>query len=254
MAGDWRGKHVWIVGASTGIGAALAEELARRGAILTLSARSADKLQAVLAQLSGGGHQAAPLDITDPQSIATAVAQIAAGQKRIDVVVLNAGAYAPMRAWAIDRDSAELQISTNLTGTVDCLAAILPTLLAQGAGHIAIVASVAGYRGLPQALIYGATKAALINLAETLHLDLGPRGIKVQVINPGFVATPLTAGNDFKMPALISAEAAARAMADGMLTDRFEIHFPKRFTRVLKLLRLLPYGLYFRLIRRITGR
>ena len=253
MAGNWRGKRVWIVGASSGIGAALARELAGRGATLALSARNIAALSEIAAALNGQGHEMAPLDMTDPVSVTAALTRLTEGGKRIDVAVLNAGAYAPMRAFAIDRQAAEVQIRTNLTGTVDCLAAIIPHFLARGSGHIAVVASVAGYRGLPQSLVYGATKAALINMAETMYLDLGPRGIKVQIVNPGFVATPLTAGNRFKMPALISPQQAAIAIADGMESSRFEIHFPKRFTRVLKLLRLLPYGLYFPLIRRITG-
>lgn len=253
MADYWQGKRVWIVGASSGIGAALARELAGRGALLALSARNVEGLREVAGDLAGSGHELAPLDMTDPASIEAAVGQLTEGGKRIDVAVLNAGTYTPMRAFAIDRVAADLQIRTNLSGTIDCVAAIVPKFLDWHAGQIAVVASVAGYSGLPAALVYGATKAALINLAETMRLDLGPRGIKVQLINPGFIATPLTAGNQFKMPALISVEAAARFIADGLQGDRFEIHFPKRFTRILKLLRVLPYRLYFPLIRRITG-
>jgi short-subunit dehydrogenase len=126
-------------------------------------------------------------------------------------------------------------------------------LLKQGAGGVAICSSVAGYRGLPTSLVYGATKAALINLAETLYMDLSPRGIGVWIVNPGFVKTPLTDRNEFRMPALISADEAAQHIIDGLASGRFEIHFPKRFTRWLKLFRLLPYGIYFRLIRRVTG-
>jgi short-subunit dehydrogenase len=129
----------------------------------------------------------------------------------------------------------------------------LPQMLRQGNGGIAICSSVAGYRGLPTSLVYGATKAALINLAETLYMDLAPRGIGVWIVNPGFVKTPLTDRNEFTMPALISAEEAASQIIAGLASGRFEIHFPKRFTRWLKLFRLLPYGLYFRLVRRLTG-
>jgi len=126
-------------------------------------------------------------------------------------------------------------------------------LLAQNSGGIGIVASVAGYSGLPQALIYGPTKAALINLCESLYLDLRPRGINVYLINPGFVATPLTAGNDFAMPALISAAEAANHLIHGIERGEFHIHFPKRFTNCLRLLRLLPYRWYFWLIHKVTG-
>jgi short-subunit dehydrogenase len=129
----------------------------------------------------------------------------------------------------------------------------VPTLLGQGNGAIGIVSSVAGYRGLPKALIYGASKAALINFAETLYLDLHPRGLGVYLINPGFVRTPLTARNDFRMPHLIDADQAAREIVAGIEHGDFEIHFPKAFTRQLKLLRLLPYRLYFAAVRRATG-
>jgi len=134
---------------------------------------------------------------------------------------------------------------------------VVPALLqSAGAGrtpHLSLVASVAGYRGLPRAMAYGPSKAALINFAETLYLDLAPRGVSVFLINPGFVATPLTARNDFEMPALISAEEAARRIIDGFASGRFEIHFPRRFTGVLKMLRMLPDRLYFHLISRRTG-
>jgi len=130
---------------------------------------------------------------------------------------------------------------------------VLPMLLSQRSGGIAIVSSVAGYSGLPKALVYGPTKAALINLAESLYMDLSPAGIDVYLVNPGFVKTPLTAENDFTMPALISAQAAAQATLAGIEAGRFEIHYPRRFTGMLKFARLLPYRLYFAAVRRMTG-
>ena len=142
-------------------------------------------------------------------------------------------------------------------GALHVLSGVLPAMLEAAqrgqAGHLSLISSVAGFRGLPKSLAYGPTKAALINLAETLYLDLHDLGIGVSVINPGFVATPLTAGNDFTMPALISPEVAAEAILQGWERGEFDIHFPKRFTRVMKLLRLLPYRLYFPAIRRFTG-
>ena len=129
----------------------------------------------------------------------------------------------------------------------------MPCLRRQAGGALAIVSSVAGYRGLPKALIYGPTKAALNNLAESLYLDLHPQGIGVALVCPGFVETPLTAGNDFDMPALISAEQAAGMMLEGLARGRFEVHFPRRFTGVLKLMRCLPYRLYFAIVARTTG-
>ncbi|MGZ5049072.1 MAG: SDR family NAD(P)-dependent oxidoreductase [Usitatibacter sp.] len=144
-------------------------------------------------------------------------------------------------------------VETNLMGFFNVLGAAVPTLLKQGEGNIVLVSSVAGYRGLPKSLVYGPTKAAIINLGETLYLDLRPKGIGVCVVNPGFVKTPLTAQNDFKMPALISPEEAAAEILAGLERGEFEIHFPRRFTRVLRMLRLLPYSLYFPAIRRLTG-
>ncbi len=225
---DWRERRVWIIGASSGIGAALARELRARGAKLALSARSIDG--ALLAR-----------------------DEILAEWGGIDLVLVVAGTYQKMRADDFDLTAAKQLVETNLNGTLNCLDAVLPTLLAQGHGGIGIVASVAGLSGLPQALIYGPTKAALINLCESLYLDLHARGISVYLINPGFVATPLTAKNDFSMPALISAETAAHEIVRGIERGEFHIHFPRRFTNWLRVLRLLPYRLYFWLIHKVTG-
>ncbi len=247
---DWQGRRVWIIGGSTGIGAALAQRLHAGGARLALSARGAEKLEAVAA--SCGDAIVLPLDVRDAGAVAAAAQRLVRDWRGIDLAVLNAGSYTPVRAWELDPDSARHMIDTNLIGVINGVAAVLPSMLARGQGAIAVVASVAGYHGLPNALVYGATKAALINFCETLHLDLAPRGIDVFLINPGFVETPLTAQNRFRMPALISADEAARHIADGFEAGRFEIHFPKRFTRWLKLLAMLPYGLSFRAIRRMT--
>ncbi len=250
---SWAGKRVWIVGASSGIGAALARELAGRGARLAVSARSEDALRTLCAQLLGSGHRALRLDIADMAALRAAVDTLDSDWGGVDAVVFGAAAYEPMRAFAIDAEAGRRLLRINVEGTFNCIAASVPLLLRAGRGQIVVMASVAGYRGLPQALVYGASKAALINMTETLRLDLADRGIKVQLVNPGFVRTPLTAKNDFPMPAIVEPEQAARCIADGMESDRFEIHFPMRFTLVLKALRLLPYRLYFPLIRRITG-
>jgi NAD(P)-dependent dehydrogenase (short-subunit alcohol dehydrogenase family) len=253
----WRDRRVWIVGASTGIGAALAERWGTAGARLALSARSGDKL-AALAQginAAGGAAMVLPLDVRSPDALQVAHAAIVERWGGIDLVVLNAGTYAPMRADAFDLGSMNEHFAVNYQGVVNALAAVIPGLLLRAAQQpaIAIVSSVAGYRGLPEALAYGPSKAALINLAETLYLDLSKKGIGVFLIDPGFVDTPLTSQNKFKMPALISAQEAARQIELGMALGEFEIHFPKRFTRVMRMLRLLPYGAYFRLVRRMTG-
>lgn len=244
---DWRERRVWLVGASTGIGAALARLLASQGARLAVSARSVDKLQA----LEIADAVLLPCDVTAVDSLAAARQVLQEAWGGIDLVVYLAGDYVPMRADEFDLVRAEQLIDVNFNGALRLLATVLPDL--RPGGGIAFVASVAGYRGLPKALCYGPGKAALIHLAECLYLDLAPRGIGVWVINPGFVQTRLTAQNDFSMPALQTPEQAALAVLDGFRTGHFEIHFPKRFTRLLKLLSLLPYRWYFPLIRRITG-
>jgi short-subunit dehydrogenase len=244
---DWQGKRVWLVGASSGIGAALAQELARRGARVALSARNAEKLHA----LNIAEALILPCDATDVASLATARDQLLLAWWGVDLVIYLAGDYQPMRADDFDLARAEKIIEVNFLAAMRLTASVLPDLKA--GGGIAFVASVAGYRGLPNALAYGPGKAALIHFAEVLHLDLAPKNIGVWVINPGFVATQLTAQNDFAMPALMTPEAAAIATVDGLKSGKFEIHFPKRFTRFMKFMALLPYRLYFPFIRRTTG-
>ena len=247
---DWRGQRVWLVGASTGIGRALAEHLHGLGAQLIVSARQQAALQDFVQQHPGS--QALALDVTDAAAVRAATETALAGGP-LDLVCYCAGYYKPMRATALDLPELLRHHEVNTVGALYLLDAVLPSLLARGRGHLSLVSSVAGYRGLPQSLAYGPTKAALISLAETLYLDLQPHGLGVSVINPGFVETPLTANNDFHMPALISPAQAAQAIVQGWSRGEFEIHFPKRFTRVLRLLRLLPYRLYFAAVRRATG-
>ena len=248
---SWVGKRVWIIGASTGIGAACASLLLEQGASVALSARH----QARLEQLCAGQPLALamPLDITQPAQVQAVCGALQQQWSRIDLVLVVAGGYTAMRADDFDLAQAQSLMDLNVGGVFACLAPVLPLLLAQGAGGIGIVASVAGYGGLPKALVYGASKAALINLTESLYLDLHPRGIDVYQINPGFVDTPLTAGNDFKMPALMTAHDAAAAMLRGIERGQFHIHFPKRFTNSMRLARLLPYRAYFWLINKVTG-
>jgi len=246
---DWRGQRVWLIGASSGIGEATAKLLMQRGARLALTSRSLDALTA----LADGNAHVARADVTDHASLRAAFESICATLGGIDVVIINAGTHQPVRAWELDAAAAEKLVQVNLVGAMNVSALLAPYFAQSGGGRLAITASVAGYGGLPTGLVYGATKAALINFAETLYLDLAPRGVAVHLINPGFVKTPLTDLNDFKMPALIGAEEAAREILAGIERGSFEIHFPKRFTRVLKLLNLLPYRLYFPLVHRITG-
>ncbi|MCM2289487.1 MAG: SDR family NAD(P)-dependent oxidoreductase [Sulfuritalea sp.] len=247
---DWEGQRVWIIGASSGIGAALATALLQRGAHVAVSARRTEALQAVVA--GQGEARVLAFDLNDRAAFARAADNLFAVWGGIDLVVFSAGAYAPMRAWQLDVEGIDRLLDINLRAPMAATACLIPQLLKQGGGVLAFVSSVAGYRGLPKAAAYGPTKAALINFAETLYLDLAPRGLSVYLINPGFVATPMTAANDFEMPALISPQQAAEEIIAGFASGRFEIHFPRRFTAWLKLLRLLPYRLYFALVRRFT--
>lgn len=194
-----------------------------------------------------------PCDAADDANLQAAWEGLQVAWGGVDVAIYVAGDYVPMRAWGLDVVAARRMIGVNFSGAVNFASCVVPQLLRQGQGQIGFVASVAGYRGLPKSLIYGPTKAALINFAEALYLDLAPQGIGVRVINPGFVATPLTAQNDFAMPALLTPERAAEETIAGFAGGAFEIHFPKRFTWVMKLLAHLPYRLYFPLIKRLTG-
>jgi short-subunit dehydrogenase len=247
---DWSGRRAWVVGASTGIGAALASALHAAGARVTVSARQQSALTAFTDQHAGAA--AVPLDVTDAAAVRVAAQALLQGGA-LDLVVYCAGHYQALRAdaWSLDEMLRHQQV--NYVGALHVLDAVLPALLAQGAGHLSLLGSVAGYRGLPKGLAYGPTKAALINLAETLYLDLREHGIGVSLVNPGFVRTPLTAQNDFRMPALMTPEAAATEILRGWARGEFEIHFPRRFTLAMKLLRLLPFGIYQALVRRATG-
>jgi NADP-dependent 3-hydroxy acid dehydrogenase YdfG len=248
---DWRGMRVWVLGASTGIGAATAKHLLSLGARVALSARN----EAALQQLTAGSGQVLilPLDVTDRTQLLQARDRLLAEWQGIDLVLMVAGVYHEMRADAMDIDAIEQMLDVNLRSVFHVLDAVLPTLITQGSGGIGLVSSVAGFGGLPRALGYGPTKAALINLAETLYLDLHAKGLGVYLINPGFVDTPATKQNDFEMPALISAQEAAEQIVLGMERGEFHIHFPRRFTNWLRFAQLLPYRAYFWLIHKVTG-
>jgi NAD(P)-dependent dehydrogenase (short-subunit alcohol dehydrogenase family) len=247
---DWRGRSVWLVGASSGIGLACAQALHAAGAKVCVSARQAELLQAFVD--THPGALALPLDVTDATSVRQATQQLQA-QHGIDTVIYCAGYYNAQSAAAYDLHSMQTHMAVNYSGALWLLDQVLPLLLAQGHGHVSLVSSVAGFRGLPKSLAYGPSKAALTHLGEVLYLDLKPHGIGVSVVHPGFVATPLTAQNTFHMPALISPEQAAKDMLQGWRDGLFDIHFPKRFTWFLKLLRILPYRWYFPLVRQFTA-
>ena len=249
---EWRGRIVWLVGASTGIGRATADLLHAQGATVIVSARNAQALESFVAAHPGG--EALPLDVVAPGALRQAVDKIVARHGRIDLVAYCAGTYRAMLATDFDLDAALQHLQVNYEGALRLLDAVLAQLRQQAAAgqgaHVSLMASVAGYRGLPKALAYGPTKAALINLAETLFLDLSAQGLGVSVVNPGFVRTPLTDQNNFHMPALITAAQAAKEVVSGWESGQFEIHFPKRFTFWMKALRAMNDSLYFMLVRR----
>lgn len=249
---DYTGKNFWIIGASSGIGEALAHELSARGARLALSARREDALKALAARL-GNQHIPLTLDVTRPADIINAAAGVKAAFGRIDGVIVLSAIYAPSSIADMTPESAAEIVNVNLTGALNCAYALLPILRAQKGGLIALCGSVAGYRGLPNAQPYGATKAAIINFAETMRLEEARNGIDVRVINPGFVRTPMTDKNDFDMPMIIKPEEAARSLADQLAGKAFEIHFPKKFTLIMKVLRILPQAAYFWLLSHIKA-
>lgn len=244
-------RRIWMTGASSGIGHAAALELARRGHEVVVSARSEDKLRSLAAEAEGTIHPM-PLDVTDGAAVRQVVERIERERGEIDVAVLAAGTHQPVAAADFTAEGLRKVVEINLMGVANCLEPVMAAMIRRRRGRIAIVSSVAGYRGLPTSAYYGATKAALINMAESLRFDLVKRGVHLQLVDPGFVRTPLTDKNEFSMPFLMEPDDAARRLADGLESDRFEVTFPKRFTWILKALRCLPYALYFPVISRAT--
>ncbi|MGM0560421.1 MAG: SDR family NAD(P)-dependent oxidoreductase [Pseudomonadota bacterium] len=252
-------KCAWITGASSGLGRELALQMARDGWSVAVSARSAEKLDSLVAEAAGAGGRVAayPLDVTDADAVGRTVARIESELGSIDQAVLNAGTHQPTPVHEFKASDFRKLVDLNLMGTINCLEGLIGRFRERRAGRIAVVASVAGYTGLPQASAYGMTKAGLINLCEALRVELQPDDVTLQVVNPGFVRTPLTDRNDFPMPFLMEVEDAARALYRGLSRDSFEITFPRRFTWMMKLLRILPYSLKLavtaRMLRRQEG-
>jgi short-subunit dehydrogenase len=247
ITGNYKNEVIWIIGASSGIGAALAKELAARGAMLALSARRKEAL-ATLKESLGAEHKMFALDVADAELVMRTAQAIRAAFGRIDRVIFLAAAYTPMKLDALDLAVTKQMIDVNLLGTFHVIHAVLPVFKDQARGQIVLCGSVAGYTGLPGGQPYSATKAGVINIAESLQAEL-PKAVDVKLVNPGFVRTELTDKNHFNMPMIISADRAATYIADGLTKTAFEVHFPKRFTLWLKLLRLLPYGLALRITR-----
>lgn len=249
---DFTHQRVWVIGASSGIGEACARALLKRGAKLALSSRRIDRLEAIAQSADPSRSLVVPVDVIDPSSIARAYQTIKTQWGGIDLLLFVSGIYIPLRADDFNMKDAQKTVDSNILGPMRAVATVLPDMLQVGHGHLAIVGSVAGYSGLPKALAYGPTKAAMINFCETLFYDLQPKGIGVHMISPGFVATEATAKNDFEMPALISAEEAANEILEGIGRGEFDIHFPKRFSGFLKFLRILPYPIYFWIVRKFV--
>jgi short-subunit dehydrogenase len=242
------GTRFWLVGASEGIGKAVATALAERGARVAVSARNDERL----AELKQLDHRIVTVvaDVTDYASLATAYQQVKDAFVEVDVVMFNAGIYTPQLASVASLDVALATMNTNINGMLRLWDVVRSDMLARAAGRLIIVSSVAAYRGLPKSYAYGASKAALTNLSETLAIELAPSNITVQLVSPGFVDTRLTQKNTFAMPMIITPEKAASYIVRGIESDAAEIHFPKRFSVLMKILRILPTRLFFFIARR----
>ncbi len=234
----------WIIGGGSGIGAAVARLLAERGWTVAISGRRQEKLEAVAA-----GHAAIrpyPLDVTDDGAVHAVTERIANELGRIDLFVFGAADWQPGVVGNYDFEPFFKLVNTNYLGVIRMATPVLTQMRRQGGGHFAVIASVAGYFGLPRSAAYSSTKAGLINLLETMRTELAPENIKVRMIAPGFVKSELTARNDFPMPFLLETEEAARRIVDGLTqSDRFEIAFPKRMVWLMKTVRWLPYPVFF---------
>jgi NAD(P)-dependent dehydrogenase (short-subunit alcohol dehydrogenase family) len=245
-------RLAWVTGASSGLGRALVLRLAAEGWRVVVSARREEELRDLAGEAAGEIH-VYPLDVTDRAACAETIAAIVRDCGPIDLAVLNAGTYEPDGIGDFSAEQLARTVGLNLLGAGNCLAPLLTHYRERGKGHVALVASLSGYRGLPRAASYGASKAGLINLAESLRTQAAGFNIKVQVINPGFVKTPLTDRNEHPMPFLMEVDDAAAALYRGLMHGGFEITFPRRFAAFLKLARVLPYGSYFPLVSRVTG-
>lgn len=241
MKRDWTGKKYWLVGASEGLGAALANALSRAGAEIIVSARNGDKLADVVAGLPATGR-AVVMDIQDDDSVAKAAADVG----EVDGVVLIAGAYWPMSARKWDGNKAVTMADVNFTGFLRVLGHVMPGMVDRDSGHVVVTSSLTGFRGLPGSIGYTASKAATMSLAECMYADLRKTGIDVQVVNPGFIRTGMTDKNTFNMPFIMEPEDAAREMFEHMNSDSFKKSFPFAFGSFFRLAQFFPDWLYYR--------
>lgn len=246
-------RVAWVTGASRGIGYAVARLLAAEGWVVAVSARDRADLEALADDCADvpGDIRPFPLDVTDASAAERVVSDIEAELGDIALAILNAGTHEPVDGRALSIAPFRRLMEINYMGTVNCLAPVVERCVACGSGRIAVVASLAGYRGLPTASAYGASKAALINMCEALRPELEEAGVTLSVVTPGFVRTPLTDKNPFPMPFLMDVEPAARRIVRGVAGQRFEITFPRRFAFLMKLFRIVPYRMFFALTRRI---
>tara|TARA_B100000989_G_scaffold262263_1_gene213667 strand:- start:3394 stop:4155 length:762 start_codon:yes stop_codon:yes gene_type:complete len=246
-------KIIWITGGGSGIGSELAKIFANNGHKVIISGRDKIKLIKV-SNIEPDLIKPFKIDISSEQECKNVINQIYNKMDMIDIVILNAAAYNPGHIDFNDMKKIKTVVDTNLIGQMNCLKFILPRMKEKKSGHIVFVSSPAGFRGLPNAGIYGVTKSALTFLSESLYIELKKFDIKVQVIHPGFVKTPMTDKNNFPMPFLISAEEAAKRINKKLWTNDFEIFFPKRFIYIMKLLQLLPNKIYLFLMTKILSK
>ncbi|WP_257252372.1 MULTISPECIES: SDR family oxidoreductase [unclassified Endozoicomonas] len=248
-----KNKVIWITGASQGIGRQLALTMARQGGTVIATARSfgnLDRLQNEALDLDGIIIPL-PADVTRHDEVMRAAEVITTRFGQVDIAILNAGTFIKTAGVDFRSNHMRQHFELNVMGVCHCLDALIPMMVNRQSGTLAINASLAGYRGLPAAAAYGASKAALINMAESLYTDLKPQGVDIKLINPGFVKTPLTDKNTFKMPFLMDVESAVDAIVHGLNGKRFEIRFPKVFGMIMGTLRVLPYKAYFGVTRRL---
>ncbi|MDI3335572.1 SDR family NAD(P)-dependent oxidoreductase [Defluviimonas aestuarii] len=237
---EFGGRSYWLIGASEGLGRALAMKLDREGARLILSARDEGRLTTLASDLTAA--RVIAFDVTDREAVQRAVRAVGP----VDGIIYNAGAYTPMRATDWDTDAAQTMCDVNFIGAMRVLGEVVPQMVRAGRGDITLIGSLAGYRGLPAAIGYGASKAALVSLAETMRHDLRGTGVVVRLVNPGFIKTRLTEKNSFRMPMIMSPEAAAERVARAMRSNRFRTDFPAPFSWLMKSLVFLPDVLVYR--------
>lgn len=242
---DWQGKRYWLIGASEGLGRELAKTLSRVGCELVVSARSEDRLTSLVDELPGKAR-AVTIDVADMDSVKAAAQEVG----KIDGMVYCAGVYWPMKATEWDNEKATMMAEVNYLGASRVVGEVIGDMVARDAGHIVLTGSLSAFRGLPGAIGYTASKAGMLGLAESMYMDLRTTGVKVQVVNPGFIDTRLTQKNDFHMPFMMQPEEAAREVFEHMTTDGFKKDFPTMFASVFRLSQFLPDWAYYRLFNR----